>query len=125
MSTEPLAWYRSLYWRIGIGLVVFLALILGGQGLLFIYLTDRLAGSMPARSPRQLAILVASGLSTTLDSDPSTDLSAHMRERYGHVFQLIAVTLRDGRTAVNRNDLVADELLGVLERQAVEMRGRW
>jgi len=125
MSTEPLAWYRSLYWRIGIGLVVFLALILGGQGLLFIYLTDRLAGSMPARSPRQLAILVASGLSTTLDSDPSTDLSAHMRERYGHVFQLIAVTLRDGRTAVNRNDLVADELLGVLERHAVEMRRSW
>ena len=50
MSTEPLAWYRSLYWRIGLGLVVFLALILAGQGLLFIYLTDRLAGSMPARS---------------------------------------------------------------------------
>jgi signal transduction histidine kinase len=123
MSTEPLAWYRSLYWRIGLGLVVFLALILVGQGLLFIYLTDRLAGSMPARSPRQLAVLVASDLSAKLDSDPSTDLPAHMRERYGHVFQLIAVALRDGRTAVNRNDLVADELQGVLERQAAGMGG--
>ena len=42
-------WYRSLYWRIGLGLFAFLALMLAAQGALFLWTTDRIAGSMPAR----------------------------------------------------------------------------
>ena len=64
-------WYRSLYWRIAVGLVAFLALMLGAQGALFIYTTDRIAGSMPATSPRRLAVLVASDLSAALNTDPT------------------------------------------------------
>ncbi len=48
--SEP-RWYRSLYWRIALGLFAFLALMLAAQGALFLWMTDRIAGSMPARDP--------------------------------------------------------------------------
>ena len=57
-----LRWYRSLYWRIALGLIAFLALMLAAEGGIFLWMTDRIAGSMPARSPRRLAELVASDL---------------------------------------------------------------
>ena len=41
----------SLYWRIALGLFAFLALMLAAQGALFLWMTDRIAGSMPARDP--------------------------------------------------------------------------
>ena len=57
----PSRWYRSLYWRIGIGFIGFVALMLAAQGALFLYLSDRLAGSRTSarpdrpRSPRKPA----------------------------------------------------------------------
>jgi signal transduction histidine kinase len=97
------SWYHSLYWRIALGLIAFLGLALAAQGLLFIWMTDRIAGSMPARSPRQLAFLVASDLSSALERDTSTDVQAHLRQQYGTVFQPIVVLMRDGRTVTNRD----------------------
>lgn len=117
MSTRPV-WYRSLYWRIGLGLVLFLVLMLAAQGLLFIYLTERLAGSMPARSPRELAMLVAADVSSALENDPKVELTAYVRTRYGHVFQPIVVALRDGRVVSNREGAVSEELLALIRRQA-------
>ena len=38
-------WYRSLYWRIGFGFVGLLAILLLGQGLIFLWLTDRFVGA--------------------------------------------------------------------------------
>jgi signal transduction histidine kinase len=109
MSSRP-SWYHSLYWRIALGLVAFLGLALAAQGLLFIWMTDRIAGSMPARSPRQLAFLVAADLSSALEREPSLDLEAHLRQQYGDVFQPIAVFMRDGRTATNRAAAFPPEL---------------
>ena len=43
--SEP-RWYHSLYWRIALGLFAFLALMLAAQGALFLWMTDRIAGSM-------------------------------------------------------------------------------
>ncbi len=71
--SEP-RWYRSLYWRIALGLFAFLALMLAAQGALFLWMTDRIAGSMPARDPRRLAVLVASDVGAALSDDPSLDL---------------------------------------------------
>lgn len=112
------AWYRSLYWRIALGLIVFLALLLGAQGLLYIYLTDRLAGSMPARSPRELAVLVASDISAALTREPALDLPKYVHDSYDHVFQPIVVVMRDGRAASTHDALVPEGLLAVLRRQA-------
>ena len=88
-------WYRSLYWRIAVGLVAFLALMLVAQGALFIYTSDRIAGSMPATSPRRLAVLVASDLSSALNTDP---VARRRRVRTGPVFEGVSAVHRaDGR----------------------------
>ena len=47
-------WYRSIYWRIAFGFIAMLAILLLSQGLLFLWLTDRIFGAAP-RTPAQLA----------------------------------------------------------------------
>src|SRR4051794_3227976 len=80
-------WYRSLYWRIAVGLVAFLALMLVAQSALFLWTSDRIAGSMSASSPRRLAVLVASDLSAALENDPSIDVGDYVHDQYANVFQ--------------------------------------
>ena len=89
----------------GLGLFAFLALMLTAQGALFLWLTDRMAGSMPATSPQRLADLVASDIGTALAEDPALDLSQYVVEHYDNVFQSFVVIMRDGRTVANHDDL--------------------
>ena len=105
-----LRWYRSLYWRLAFGLVAFLALMLAAEAALFLWTSDRIAGSMPARSPRRLAVLVASDIGTALAANPSLDLETYVRDQYGHIFQPFLIIMRDGRVASNHDD-VAEEIL--------------
>ena len=118
--SEPV-WYRSLYWRMALGLVAFLALMLAAQGALFLWVSDRIAGSMPARSPLRLAFLVASDVGAALTDDPVLDLDAYIDEQYSHVFQGFVVAMRDGRVVSNQparvHDEMRSELLGQLERR--------
>jgi hypothetical protein len=76
-------WYRSLYWRIALGLIAFLAIMLAAEGGIFLWMTDRIAGSMPARSPRRLAALVASDLGTALTANNHLDIDDYIREQFG------------------------------------------
>ena len=41
---EP-RWYRSLYWRIALGLIAFLALMLTAEGALFLWTSERIAAA--------------------------------------------------------------------------------
>ena len=102
-STGPI-WFRSLYWRIAIGFVAMLAVVLLLQAALFLRLTGRYAESN--RTPQQLADEVARDLSEALTENPILDLEKHVRERYGDVKQAFAVILRDGRRAVNRGSVL-------------------
>jgi two-component system OmpR family sensor kinase len=112
-------WYRSLYWRIALGLIAFLALMLIAQGALFLWSTDRIAGSMPARSPRRLAFIVASDVSAALEAEPALDLSEYIRDEYGHVFQPFLVLMYDGRTVSNHGEAWATpELVAALRTEA-------
>jgi two-component system sensor histidine kinase BaeS len=106
---SELRWYRSLYWRIGLGLVVFLAIMLAAQGALYLWMTDRIAGSMPARDPRRLAVLVASDIAAALAADPGVNLQQYVQEQFGNVFQTFLVVMDDGRTFANHDD-VPEEL---------------
>ena len=115
-STRPL-WYRSLYWRIALGLFAFLALMLTAQGALFLWMTDRIAGSMPARSPRRLAALVASDVSAAINANPSLDLQTYLPEQYGETLQTFVVIMRDGRTFSNHDDVPEALLEAVREEQ--------
>ena len=110
-------WYRSLYWRIAVGLVLFLALMLAAQGALFIYTSDRIAGSMPATSPRRLAVLVASDLTAALDTDPAMDIQDYVRDQYSRVFQPFIVLMRDGREVSNHPAFIPDEVRNALRRE--------
>jgi len=112
-----LQWHRSLYWRIALGLFAFLALMLAAQGALFLWMTDRIAGSMPARSPRRLAALVGSDVSAALNTNPNLDLTHYLPEQFGEILQTFVIVMRDGRTFSNHNDVPEALLEEVREEQ--------
>jgi signal transduction histidine kinase len=94
--------FRSLYTRIAVGFVALLAIGIAIQGLLFLWLTDRFMSSPEIRTPQHLADHVARELSDALTENPALDLDAHVRARFGSIFQPFAVVMRDGRRASNR-----------------------
>jgi signal transduction histidine kinase len=108
MSTRSInnpRWYRSLYWRIALGLVAFLALMLAAEAGLFLWLTDTIAGSFPARSPRRLAVLVASDVGAALAANRNLDLEPYLHEQYGDALQTFVIIMDDGRTLSNHDDV--------------------
>jgi signal transduction histidine kinase len=117
-------WYRSLYWRIALGLIAFLAIMLAAEGGVFLWMTDRLAGSMPARSPRRLAALVASDLGTALTANNRLDIENYIREQFGQTLQTFVVIMRDGQILANHDD-VPPQLLDAVraELEFIETRG--
>jgi signal transduction histidine kinase len=117
-------WYRSLYWRIAFGLIAFLAIMLAAEGGIFLWMTDRIAGSMPARSPRRLAALVASDLGTALTANARLDIETYIREQFGQTLQTFVVIMRDGQILANHDD-VPPQLLDAVraELEVIETRG--
>src|SRR5688572_7630610 len=117
-------WYRSLYWRIALGLIAFLAIMLAAEGGIFLWMTDRIAGSMPARSPRRLAALVASDLGTALTANNRLDIENYIREQFGQTLQTFVVIMRDGQILANHDD-VPPQLLDAVraELEFIETRG--
>jgi two-component system, OmpR family, sensor kinase len=90
-------WYRSLYWRIGLGFIACVAGLLIAQAVLFVWLTNPGQGALPGGSPQRFAALVASDISSALEADPSLDLEKYVRENFDHVTRPIVIFLRDGR----------------------------
>ena len=117
-------WYRSLYWRIAFGLIAFLAIMLAAEGSVFLWMTDRIAGSMPARSPRRLAALVASDLATALTANNRLDIENYIHEQFGQTLQTFVVIMRDGQILANHDD-VPPQLLDAVraELEFIETRG--
>ena len=95
-------WFRSLYWRIAIGFVAMLALLLSLQAALFLWLTGRFTASASSRTPQQLADMVARDLSDALTDHPDLNLEQFVSERFGDIVQPFAVVMRDGRRTSNR-----------------------
>ena len=95
-------WYRSLSWRIGIGFVVFLALILAIHVVFLMWMIDRAA--LPGGSPQKFAEIVAADVGSRLARNRQTDLQQHIRRKYAryapesHPFFLF---LTDGRLITN------------------------
>jgi signal transduction histidine kinase len=108
VSSAP-RWYHSLYWRIAIGTIALIAVMLVAEGALFLWLSGRTT-SMPARDPRQMARIVATELEDVLEADPRADVEKHLRDQYGHLYRTVVVVMRDGRIAANHDD-VEEEVL--------------
>ena len=101
-TLTPRRWYRSLYWRIALGYIALLAVLLLIQGGLAVWLMDRVWGRA-SRTPADLADLVARDLSEKLTANRGLDLEAHLREQYGFGYQPFVVVLAgDRRVFANR-----------------------
>ena len=87
-------WYRSLYWRIALGYVGLIALLLLAQTSLAVWMAGNIWGRAN-RTPAQLADMVAQDLATQLaQPPPGFDLNGYLRARYGRGYQPFAVVLR-------------------------------
>src|SRR5262245_12001148 len=94
-------WYRSLYWRIGLGFIACVAGLLIAQAVLFVWLTNPAQGT-PSGSPQRFAAIVANDVSNALDADPSLDIEKYVRANFDQAARPIAVFLRDGRVITTR-----------------------
>src|SRR4051812_35678046 len=54
-APRRVSWFRSLYWRIALGFVAMLAVVLLLQTALFLWLTGRFTESSSSRTPQELA----------------------------------------------------------------------
>ena len=94
-------WYRSLYWRIAIGLVALLAGLLLLQALVFLWLSGTIATNIMGKSPEALAQQVATEVAAALQRDPQLNVDTYVREHYSRFYQPLMVVLNDGRVARN------------------------
>jgi two-component system sensor histidine kinase BaeS len=89
---------RSLYWRIGLGFILFLAITLALQAGLFIWVAGETEGGMPERMGRDFAELVASEFEAALARDPQLDLRAYAERRIKELHRPAAIIFADGTT---------------------------
>ncbi|HEX6213693.1 MAG TPA: HAMP domain-containing sensor histidine kinase [Vicinamibacterales bacterium] len=94
MATRSFA--RSLYWRIGLGFILFLAVTLVLQVILFIYVAGETEGGMPARMGRDFAELVASEFEAELARDPQLDVRRYAERRVNELHRPAAIVFPDG-----------------------------
>ncbi len=90
-------WYRSLYWRIALGVVAFLAALLVVQAVLFVWAVSQSGRSLPGQSPARLGQTVALDLANVLEREPQTDLAKYVREQYATYTHPFFVMMSDGR----------------------------
>src|SRR5688572_3853256 len=107
MATRSFA--RSLYWRIGFGFILFLAITLVLQVALFIYVAGEREGGMPERMGRDFAELIAAEFEAELARDPQLDLRQYAERRVNELHRPAAIIFPDGSavaptgTAIPRN----------------------
>ncbi len=74
-------WFRSLYWRIGLGFIALVAVLLLMQAASFVWIAAETEGGQPMRAAQDAADLIAADLEAALASDPALDLAAEARQR--------------------------------------------
>ncbi|MCX6537622.1 MAG: HAMP domain-containing sensor histidine kinase [Acidobacteria bacterium] len=105
------AWFRSLYWRIAIGFVAFLATLMVVQGAVTVWFLARSSDTVAGRSTLDLAALVASDLGTAWSADENLEVEAYLREHYGSHWRPVALVLPDGRMFLSHPDADVPPLL--------------
>ncbi len=88
-------WYQSLYWRIAIGFVLFLAAMLALQGAALVYLIAGMEVA-PGLPPPELTRLLARDLSDALAANPRLDIQQFFRQEYEGSVPIVAI-MKDGR----------------------------
>jgi signal transduction histidine kinase len=96
-QTTPRRWHRSLYWRIALGFIGALALMLALQGAMLLWLSSARDDALPPRLLADLATLVADDLAADRARAPGADLAALAEARFRELGRPAALVLRDGR----------------------------
>lgn len=89
-------WHRSLYWRIALGFIVLLAVLLVAQAASFVWIAVQTEGGQPARVGQDFAALVANEFESALAQDPALDLREYAQRRLAEFHRPAFVALRDG-----------------------------
>jgi signal transduction histidine kinase len=104
-------WYRSLYWRIALGVVCFLAAMLAVQAVLFVWAVSQSGRSLPGQTPMRLSMTVALDLANVLERDPQTDLTRYIHDQYAQYTHPFFVMLDDGKVITSGSKTFPDSLL--------------
>src|SRR5262249_46635916 len=104
-------WYRSLYWRVAVGVVACLAAMLVVQAVFFVWAVSQSGRTLPGQSPVRLAQTVAVDPAGTLERDPQVDLSKYLREQYSSYTHPFFVMLADGRVVTSGSRSFPEPLL--------------
>jgi HAMP domain-containing protein len=99
-------WYRSLYWRIGLGFILFLALVVAVQAGALVWLTSRVQYGPP--SPAAMRV-TADELSAALATNPKLDIAQFLRQQDERV-PMVAV-MDDGRVISSNGAPPPDDVL--------------
>jgi signal transduction histidine kinase len=89
-------WHHSLYWRIAVGFVACLALLLLVQAMLFVWVVSRSAQAIPNQPPDRFAQTVALDVTEALGRDPALDIRQYLKQEYGRESQPFLVLLKTG-----------------------------
>jgi len=121
-------WYKSLYWRIALGVVGFLAAMLIVQAILFVWVVSQSGRSLPGQSPARLGMTVALDLASVLERDPQVDLARYLHDQYAQYTHPFFVMLPDNTVITSGSETVAEPLLamarGALQRWSERPPGR-
>jgi len=96
------AWYRSLYWRIAIGFVCFLAATLVIQASLFLWIILRAERDVSAQSLDAFASTVATNVAVEIESNGMANVENHLADRYGTLPRPMWVVMNDGTVISGR-----------------------
>jgi signal transduction histidine kinase len=102
-------WYRSLYWRIAVGFIACLALLLVVQGMLFVWTMSKAGSTIPNQPPERFAQTVAIDVAQALDRDPALDVERYVRQEYANDAQPFFIVLTQG-TAIEMGASFPDTL---------------
>src|SRR6476661_1665730 len=89
--------HRSLYWRIAVGFIACLALLLVVQGMLFVWMMVQAGSSVPNQPPDRFAQTVAIDVAQVLERNGAIDIEQYLRQEYASDAQPFFVVLTDNR----------------------------
>jgi len=112
---EPV-WYRTLYWRVALGTLSLIVVLLAVQAALVLWVVGQADRSVFSRPPLGLARLIAADLGAALEAEPTAAPEPLLRDAFGRVPQRVFILFTDGRVITNRRFTVPDVMLAAARR---------
>jgi two-component system, OmpR family, sensor kinase len=115
-------WHRSLYWRLGLGIILLLLIMLLLQAGAVIFTLSRAPIEQPVRLLQRVAVTTAVELERALAREPDLDLRAFLAERFPASPPAVAIVLRDGEVIALPRDPLPNEIRDAV-RERLERGG--